>query len=204
MAKKPIRSLRWIIKAVFYGAVAWVLGLGYFFFKLPPTIDAAAIEENDGIVVLTGGAGRLEAGLVLLEKKKARRLLISGVNPVVEPSELSRLTGTEEALFACCIDLDRAANTEANAVETARWARGHDYKRILIVTADYHVPRSLLLFRRALPEARLTAYPVKGDWPVVFIVREYNKYAFTLLGAAITGARPSQSGGENLKAEADK
>lgn len=189
-----------MIKLPLYVAVAWLLGFGFFVVNLPQAKTLPYPDNSDGIIVLTGGAGRLEAGLDLLEKEVAARMLISGVNPVVEPHELSALTGAEEALFTCCIDLDRAApNTAGNATESAAWAKKHGFHSLVLVTADYHIPRSLILFRRAMPEARILAHPVKGEWPILYIANEYNKYMVTLLGEAFkrapeAAASPSPSG----------
>lgn len=185
MAKKSKSGLKLILKAPIYLVAAWLLGFGFFILTLPKSTATEALPKSDGIIVLTGGAGRLEAGLKLLESNIAERMLISGVNPVVEPRELSALTGREEDLFTCCIDLDRAApNTEGNAEESALWAQDKDYDTFVLVTADYHMPRSLVLFRRAMPNALITAHPVKGKWPFSLLAKEYNKYVVTLIGEA--------------------
>ncbi len=189
-----------LIKAPFYLIAAWLLGFGYFTLTLPEAVPEGATPKSDGIIVLTGGAGRLEAGLALLEAKVADRMLISGVNPVVEPRELSALTGTEEALFTCCVDLDRAApNTAGNATESNLWAEAHGYSTLVLVTADYHMPRSLILFRRAMPQATIFAHPVKGEWPVLYLANEFNKYVFTLIGEAFKRA-PGAPATETAKA----
>ncbi len=200
MAKKKTSSVRMLIKAPFYLIAAWLLGFGYFTLTLPEAVPEGATPKSDGIIVLTGGAGRLEAGLALLEAKVADRMLISGVNPVVEPRELSALTGTEEALFTCCVDLDRAApNTAGNATESNLWAEAHGYSTLVLVTADYHMPRSLILFRRAMPQATIFAHPVKGEWPVLYLANEFNKYVFTLIGEAFKRA-PGAPATETAKA----
>lgn len=200
MAKKSKSSVRMLIKAPFYLIAAWLLGFGYFALTLPPAVPEGATPKSDGIIVLTGGAGRLEAGLALLEAKVADRMLISGVNPVVEPRELSALTGTEEALFDCCVDLDRAApNTAGNATESNLWAQAHGYHTLVLVTADYHMPRSLILFRRAMPGATIFAHPVKGEWPVLYLANEYNKYVFTVIGEAFKRA-PNAPDAQTMKA----
>lgn len=194
MARKPFSSVTLAMKAVLYLVVAWALGFGFFVLTLPKAKLIETTPKSDGIIVLTGGAGRLEAGLRLLESKVAERMLISGVNPVVEPHELSALTGAEEALFTCCIDLDRAApNTAGNATESALWANERGYRSFVLVTADYHMPRSLVLFRRAMPGAHFFAHPVEGEWPILYLVHEYNKYMVTLVGEALKGNPASQA-----------
>src|SRR3546814_2931561 len=56
--------------------LAWVLGFAWFALLLPLP---AAPQKTDAIVVLTGGPGRIDRGLEMLEKGDAKRLLISGV-----------------------------------------------------------------------------------------------------------------------------
>ncbi|NVJ70470.1 MAG: YdcF family protein [Alphaproteobacteria bacterium] len=182
MAKGRHKPLSALYRLPLYLFTAWVLGFGLFFVNLPKAAMQTDVPKSDGIIVLTGGAGRLQAGLDLLEAKVADRMLISGVNPVVETHELSALTGVEEALFTCCIDLDKAApNTAGNATESTLWAQAHGYRSLVLVTADFHMPRSLILFRRAMPDATFFAYPVKGDWPILYLANEYNKYVVTLI-----------------------
>src|SRR6185312_2272994 len=66
--------------------------------------------------------------------------------------------------FDCCTDLGHvAANTRGNAEETAEWAHDHRYKSLIVVTASYHMPRSLTEFQAAMPKEQLVAYPVEPD-----------------------------------------
>ncbi len=164
-----------------YILIVWALGFAHFYTNLKQEKNPAHLS-GDAIVVLTGGAGRIEMGLGLLRNGQAPKLLISGVNPSVEIPELTALTGAEAELFSCCIDLDRtASNTLGNARETAAWARGHGFQTILLVTADYHMPRSHLLFKSALPEATIIPIAVKTDVSAAYLIKEYNKYLFTVM-----------------------
>ncbi len=119
----------------------------------------------DGIVVLTGGAERISAGVRLLEQKAAKRLLISGVYPATTARQLSRMTQAEASLFTCCVDLDkRASDTRDNAAEAAGWAARHKFQKLAVVTSDYHMLRATVEFSRAMPDVELVAYPVaSGD-----------------------------------------
>ncbi|MEQ1493575.1 MAG: DUF2125 domain-containing protein, partial [Terricaulis sp.] len=49
-----------------------------------------------------------------------------------------------------------------NASETAAWAREHRYTNIILVTDDYHMPRSQAELGVALPEAEIHPYPVRS------------------------------------------
>jgi uncharacterized SAM-binding protein YcdF (DUF218 family) len=111
--------------------------------------------------VLTGGAYRISVAQQLLAEGKAERLLISGVYDRLDDETLRRATGIPDRLFACCVDLGRAAtNTKENAKEAAAWAARHHYKSLRVVTTYDHLPRSLLEFKRAMPDMDLVAHPV--------------------------------------------
>lgn len=119
------------------------------------------MEKADGIVVLTGGAARLDQAIDLLKDGLARRLLISGVNPRTSVSALSRLTSTDRSWFDCCVDIDYAAlDTIGNAEITERWANRRGFRHLILVTSDYHMPRSLLEFDRLPDNFSITPYPV--------------------------------------------
>jgi uncharacterized SAM-binding protein YcdF (DUF218 family) len=191
MPKQRQSFLMMMVKLPIYLAAAWALGFGFYILTLPGS--PADTPKSDAIIVLTGGAGRLEAGVRLLEARLAERMLISGVNPVVEPHELSALTGADDALFTCCVDLDRAApDTAGNASESAQWVRKHGFSSVVLVTADYHMPRSLILFRSAMPDARIMAWSVTADWPLALLAKEYNKYLVTLVHHAFSGNRDTK------------
>lgn len=121
----------------------------------------APAPPGAGIVVLTGGAGRVAEGLRLLAAEPSSRLLVSGVHQAATLGELERPEGIAPAALAGRVTLGRrAASTRGNAEEAAQWAREHELDTVVVVTAGYHMPRALLMLRRALPEARLIAHPV--------------------------------------------
>jgi uncharacterized SAM-binding protein YcdF (DUF218 family) len=155
-------------------------------------VSGLATPENpvaaDAIIVLTGGQSRIDAALDLLKSGKGERLLISGVNPVAGREALRAATGADRRLFRCCVDIDNAAlDTIGNAEESAKWVEQHAYGRVILVTNNYHMPRSLLEMRRLLVKATLEPYPVVnsrldgGGWMVKpdalrVIFTEYLKY----------------------------
>lgn len=142
----------------------------------------------DGIVALTGGDTRLTEAMNLLSAKKGKRLLISGVNPAARRTDILSLLNTEEDLFNCCVDLDRmAVDTVGNARQTAQWIKNNNYHSLIIVTANYHMPRSLLEFHNAMPDIEIMPYPIQSDrvpttqwWKNLkttkFLASEYNKF----------------------------
>jgi uncharacterized SAM-binding protein YcdF (DUF218 family) len=143
-----------------------VLGLafvaGFFWFTGQiPGVDATFDRSADGIVALTGGRERIGDAVELLAAGRGKRLLITGVHPSTRAEELSRFVPRYNAMFSCCIDLDRSAmNTIGNAIETRRWARQRGFRSLLIVTSAYHMPRALAEVAHQLPDVTLVAFPV--------------------------------------------
>jgi len=173
----------------------WLAGLLVFADRVIESTPAAEPgEPADAIVVLTGASDqRLREGMRLLERRKGQRLFISGVNREVTRDQLQNVTEGSKRLYECCVDLGyEAENTVGNAKEIADWARGHDFYSLIVVTSDYHMPRSLLELKADLPNARLIPYPVatpdldarswwKSRKSARIVVLEYCKY-LTILG----------------------
>jgi uncharacterized SAM-binding protein YcdF (DUF218 family) len=123
-------------------------------------LPGASAPRADGIVVLTGGDLRLSAGVRLLKEGRGARLLISGVNPQTSRQDLRRLSGLSHRLFSARVDIDFAHTTIGNAEETKAWAAAKGYRKLIVVTSSYHMPRSLTELARAMPGVTLTPYAV--------------------------------------------
>lgn len=149
--------------------------------------------KGEAIVALTGGSGhRISAALKILESGAGKRLLVSGVHESVDVEALIQAAGGTLALYDCCIDFGRSAqSTEGNAIETAEWVNSHSYKSLILVTSNYHMPRSLLWFDDALDGVEVIPYPVQSaihpqEWwkswtSIKGLVLEWSKYRVTWL-----------------------
>ena len=126
----------------------------------PPTEPPKA----DGVVALTGGGGaRIATAMELLQDGKAKRMLVTGVHPAVTEPQLQDIAGGSESLFDCCVDVGRLArSTDGNGVETAEWVETHAITSVIVVTSDFHMPRSLLVLRGSLGDVELTPWPVRS------------------------------------------
>ena len=172
--------------------VAWIAGLIVFVETVPRDAEDSA-ASTDAIVVLTGGTLRLERGLQLLGQQRAAKLFVSGVHRGVDVQQLLRLSRQSPQALDCCITLGYSADhTAGNARETAEWMQEEGLKSLRLVTANYHMPRSLIEFTQAMPEVVILPHPVfpenvKMDawwrWPgtASLIVGEYNKYLVAML-----------------------
>jgi uncharacterized SAM-binding protein YcdF (DUF218 family) len=140
---------------------------------LLPSARASDDATADAIVALTGEGDRLAPAVALLEMGNGARLLITGVNKQTSKTALKHLLNGGPS-FDCCVDLGfAAADTRGNAVESAAWVRGHHYRSLIVVTAAYHMPRSLLEFSAQMPDVTLVPFPVAQD--------ETNDFSWTTL-----------------------
>ncbi len=157
-------------------ALVWVVGFAWFMLALPGPADG---RHTDAIVVPTGGPGRIDRGLALLQAHAADRMLVTGVADDVRPIDLARQYHVSRDLFACCIDLGREAiDTRSNAEETAQWVRAHHYRSVRLVTSDWHLRRAKLELTHALGD-KVT---VLGDGVptgaarLPLLIAEYHKF----------------------------
>ncbi|MDC7683133.1 YdcF family protein [Asticcacaulis sp. BYS171W] len=149
--------------AVLLIVVLWAAGLLAFADRVIDSTPASEPDQAaDAIVVLTGASDmRIKEGMRLLERRKGTRMLISGVNREVTRDELLTVTEGNKRLYECCVDLGYEAQTTlGNAHEVAEWAKAKGFKDLIVVTSDYHMPRSLLEIKATLPGATLHPYPV--------------------------------------------
>jgi len=178
--------------------LSFVLLLAYavgflWFTTLLPTEPPDDDRATDAIVVLTGGSDRLGVALDLLSADKGKKLFVSGVYRGVDVRQLLDLSQHSPEDLSCCVVLGyEADNTRGNAIETAAWMKEQGFTSLRLVTATYHMPRSLLEFRRLMPDAEIVAHPVfpehfKRDnwwmWPgsSTLLFTEYTKYLVALV-----------------------
>jgi len=185
------------VLALFVGAaLVWLAGLIWFAGMIPNDV-VDPYSPADAIVVLTGGSQRFETGLDLLAAGKGKQLFISGVHQGVTVADLMHQAHRAPDRPACCVVLGHEADsTLGNALETAAWMRREGYHSLRLVTAAYHMRRSLLEFARVMPEMTIIANPVfpeqikLANWwsspgTAVLIVGEYDKYLGALLRAKL-------------------
>ncbi len=183
----------------------WTAGLFAFAARISRSTPAPDPPPADGIVALTGPSSlRIAAAMKLLEDGKGGRLLVSGVNRKASRADIRSVSKAPGRLYDCCVDLGfSAADTIGNARETASWARAYGFKRLTVVTADYHMPRALLELKGALPEGQLQPYPVATDeldarrwWRsgegARRMIMEYCKYLVILVRESIISLGPKE------------
>lgn len=172
--------------------------LGFCFFVYKVNSYSWGEIKADGIVVLTGGTARLDEGTQLLARGFGKRLLVSGVYEGTNIKELGRLFPDRKNLLECCVDLGyQAVNTATNAIEAVQWAQEKKFQSLIIVTSNYHMPRSLAEIRPTRGNIVIIPYPVfspnldtKSWWYSLrvgkLLFMEYTKYLYVKMRTHIS------------------
>jgi uncharacterized SAM-binding protein YcdF (DUF218 family) len=160
--KNILLSLRYFCLSIVGIIALWLLGFCLFAITLP-NAPSDMTKVTDAIVVLTGGKGRVELGSSLLNAGLGNRLLISGVYPDVTVETLIRKQKIPEHLAQSLSKAEleySAQDTAGNAKETAKWVKEHNIGTIRLVTGNYHIRRSMIEFKRLLPDLIIIPHPV--------------------------------------------
>ncbi len=167
--------LRYLVRFASFLLLVYMLGYALFVVMLPQPAEGA---RTDAVVVLTGGAGRIERGLETLRAGHARRMFISGVQRTVRPVELAAQHNVDPRLFDCCIDLGReAVDTRSNADEVAHWLDRHGFRTVRLITTDWHMPRARFEVRKRVgDEVVILSDAVQSNPSLSQLFTEYNKF----------------------------
>lgn len=166
--------------------LAYVLGFIWFATALP---QPAGEERTDGIVVLTGGAGRIDRGLEALRGGWAPRLLVSGVDREVKPHEFAIEYKIGSLQMACCVTLGFAAtDTATNARETADWINREKIRSVRLVTSDWHMRRAVADLEKTIPAGVVIVPDAVRTRPSLrMLFLEYNKMLARIALRAVGG-----------------
>lgn len=174
--------------------LGWAIGLLWFYLS-PPEQNLPPFAA-DAIIVLTGGRDRIQCGIDLYRQGKGKLLLISGVHKDVRLQDLfPKKAFPDQERLKNVVFLDyEASNTVENAQRTRDWVLARGIQSVILVTADFHMRRSLLEFHQRLDNVRIYAYPVPDiiyersstgeekmsksmqDRKFFLVLKEYHKY----------------------------
>ena len=154
--------------------LAWMLGFVWFASALPQPVQEV---EADAIIVPTGGPGRIERGVELLEDEQADAMLVTGVSTQVTPGEFAAEFDVPMRLMECCITLGfDAVDTRGNARETSRWVEDNGYDRLRLVTTDWHMRRAAGELERTIPDdVEIIRDAVSSEPSFEMLFLEYHK-----------------------------
>ena len=165
----------------------WLAGLLWFVRQIPDETGAMnEASSTEAIVVLTGGSGRLEHGFLLLNSNMGKKLFITGVGDKITldmliSSQINNqnyefINSVKSELHNVTLDYS-AKSTFENATETHKWMQNNNFTSMRIVTANYHMPRSLLVFESEMPDYDIIADPV---FPMKFRLEKWWSFSGTL------------------------
>ena len=173
-----------------------ILILSHFIFFLSLvknfTSNYSAFTNIDSIVVLTGDKFRISKGMEILSNGNGERLLLSGVNKNIKLTNIKNQFPKYKKFFDCCVDIESiSTNTFENSRETFLWLEKNKYNSVLVITSDYHIPRTKLEFERFLNTENIYYQPVNSNNDVSFLGKikklflEYVKYMRTYISLAV-------------------
>jgi uncharacterized SAM-binding protein YcdF (DUF218 family) len=162
-------------------SVFWLVGFGFFLH--PPDLSSSK-DHTDAIVVWTGGTGRIEEGVNCLHKDLAKVLFISGVHEDVVLKDLIDAPHMQGRVFLG----HEAKTTQENALETKLWLKKNGIHSVRLITAHYHMRRSLLELESLVPSLRIIPHVIRpasfaGEWwhdknLLRLALTEYNKFLY--------------------------
>ena len=219
--RAPAKAPRLLSPRFFVFAVLFLVGLTAFdFIRFSDGVARLAVPSGikaDGIVALTGGKARIDGALALLAEGRGERLLISGVNPSVGRREIARTVEIDSRpVLDRSVDLGHLArDTIGNADEARAWAETRGFRSLIVVTSDYHMPRSMIELAGAMPDVALIPYPVSNPhldmerwWrhtaSVKLLLAEYVKYTLARARLAVESPwGPADAAPAPARAKAD-
>jgi len=188
---------KYIFRLILFVAIFWAVGLLYFAASLPQAQTSKdSGEKADAIIVLTGGSLRLEQGFKLLADNRSEILFISGVEDGISVTQLLHTKEYDEFIGKFAPEKVilgyQARSTRGNGEEIGEFVRSKHIKSMILVTANYHMQRSLHEIARNLPDVNIIAYPVfpayfkDANWwrfPEAWrlLISEYHKYIASFL-----------------------
>ena len=187
--------MKWLLRIFLILLLSWSLGFLAFVCSLPHS-PASLSEKTDAIVVLTGGAYRVDEGLSLLKEGHAGKLFISGVYKHTRLQDIQK--NYSSRLLECCVVLGyEARSTKENVVEVKKWLLANDFHSIRLVTSGYHMPRSIVEFKHVIPNVKILSHPVSGQeswlkalWEkprtLFLLLSEFNKFCLVYFQWLIT------------------
>jgi uncharacterized SAM-binding protein YcdF (DUF218 family) len=166
--RRPVLALLITALALVLALCAWTLWGDW-----PEGVSADAVRNPAVVVVLGGGDGaRVRETLRLAGQFPDVPILVTGDSGSIVQGLAA--SGISEAR----ISIEKAAtSTWENAVFSKPWIDKADDRQLVLVTNDFHAPRSRAVFRKIYPGKRIAvscepASPPYNKWQQAFRRRE--------------------------------
>lgn len=155
----PLRSVGLLLLVVAAAGAAYP-----HLYARPPSTPAGM--QADAIFVLSGGDKRIPAGYMAWKEGMGKELYILGTKV---GARIERILPGSQDLSSEALRRLHVEGWSENTLENAFAAKGvvaeRNFRQVIMVTSDYHMPRAYLVLRTLLPgEVGITAYSVRSDW----------------------------------------
>lgn len=138
-----LQRIKWILVCFLLCFLAFVFGRKYLVIDESP-------KPSDVIIVLSGDEGRLEKAADLYHQGYAKKVLLSKVDgDGMRLTDAYRLGIPDDAI----IRENEATSTYTNALYTKKLVLDAGFKSAIVVSSDYHMRRSKLIFDRVYKDS---------------------------------------------------
>ncbi len=118
--------------------------------------------DFEAVLVLTGDRNRIPKAMKLLHERPSKICIISGANRMATLADLVNQQGKSavniHAVWKRILLESRSSSTIENATESLPLLKKHKIRRVLLVTSEYHMPRSTEIFQKSSPDIEF--------WPI--------------------------------------
>ena len=177
-------------KLQFYFFTIFVIFFVFFlvgfvsFFSQIKNYNVANNYNPQGIAVLTGGKGRIAKGIEIFRNNPESYLIISGVDKKVAIEDVL----PKDFLVNPKVFIDKKSETTIDNVnEIVNWSLKNKINDVIIITSNYHMPRTMLILTKKGKGLNFSSYPVtssidldenflKDTKTLKFLLKEYLKY----------------------------
>ena len=172
-----------LLALLIFSVLIFLFGFIRYFFSIK-NFETSINVNAQGIAVLTGGKGRIAEAIKVFRENSLSYLLISGVDKSVRIEDIV----PEDFLTNPRVSIDKNSQTTLdNANEIIKWSNRNSIKNIIIITSDYHIPRSMLILTNRGKGLAFYPHPVassidfeknllKDTKILKFLLEEYVKY----------------------------
>ena len=177
-------KLQFFFFIIFLTALVF-FSLGFVsFFSQIKNYNVSNNYNYQGIAVLTGGKGRIAKGIEVFRNNPESYLIISGVDKKVAIEDIL----PKDFLVNPKIFIDKKSETTIDNVnEIVNWSLKNKISDVIVITSDYHMPRTMLILTKKGEGLNFSSYPVtssidldenflKDTKTLKFLLEEYFKY----------------------------
>ena len=181
----------YLYKILYLTIIGYLLGL-VLFIKMIPNKKQQLITDIDAVIMVTGDKDRVSRTKSLIQNSDYKLYFISGVGA---PKYLKKYLNSNNK--QTLVISTKAQSTHENAVEIGEWVQQYNLTKILLVTSNYHIPRTKMLIEYYSPKLNIEIEPTfnfnfnlsnwyKSSFTLKILLSEYTKYLLQKMKFLIT------------------